>query len=128
MSAVDAVTAPGRLRILVVDDNIDQVRSMAYLLRDLGYQVDYALNGIIAADVALRTRPHIVLLDMHLGDTSGMQVARELRRNGKLLGTCIVGITGYPVSRSDALGAGFDDVLTKPVDLRELQALLARAA
>jgi DNA-binding response OmpR family regulator len=115
-----------RLRILVVDDNLDQVHTLAYLLRDLGHQVDYAINGLAGADIAQRTIPDVVLLDMCLPDTSGVHVARELRRNSRLIGTSIVGISGLPLNRAEVAGAGFDDVLTKPVDLRELRAILRR--
>ena len=115
-----------RLRILVVDDNLDQVHTMAYLLRDLGHQVDYAINGLAAADLAQRTVPDVVLLDICLPDTSGLHVARELRRNSRLVRTSIVGISGFPLNRAEAAGAGFDDLLTKPVDLRELSAILGR--
>jgi DNA-binding response OmpR family regulator len=115
-----------RLRILVVDDNLDQVHTMAYLLRDLGHLVDYAVNGLAAVNLAHRTVPDVVLLDIRLPDTSGLHIARELRRNALLVGTSIVGITGFPVSRAEAVGAGFDEMLMKPVDLRELSAFLAR--
>jgi two-component system response regulator RegA len=115
-----------RLRILVVDDNLDQVHTMAYLLRDLGHHVDFAINGLGAIDLAQRMVPDVVLLDMRLGDTTGLNIARDLRRNAQLVRTTIVGITGFPVNRSEAAGAGFDDLLRKPVDLRELTSILAR--
>jgi CheY-like chemotaxis protein len=115
-----------RLRILVVDDNLDQVHTLSFLLRDLGHQVDYAVNGISAVDLAHRTLPDVVLLDMRLPDTSGVHIAREIRRIARLVRTTIVGITGFPVNRAEAVGVGFDEMLSKPVDLRELKSILAR--
>ena len=115
-----------RLRILVIDDHLDQVHTMAYLLRDLGHHVDYAINGIVAIEIAERSKPDVILLDMRLPDTNGMSVARQLRRNAQLVNTCIIGISGYPTNRAEALAAGLDEFLTKPVDLRELRAVLDR--
>jgi DNA-binding response OmpR family regulator len=96
------------------------------LLRDLGHRVDYAVNGINAVDLAHRTVPDVVLLDIRLPDTSGLHIARDLRRNAQLVNTTIVGITGFPVNRAEAVVAGFDDMLRKPVDLRELTSILRR--
>ena len=115
-----------RLRILVIDDHLDQVHTMAYLLRDLGHHVDYAINGIVAIEIAARGKPDVILLDMRLPDSNGITVARQLRRNAQLVNTCIIGISGYPTNRAEVLAAGMDDFLTKPVDLRELRALLER--
>ena len=116
-----------RLRILVIDDHLDQVHTMAYLLRDLGHNVDYAINGIVAVEIAERSKPDVILLDMRLPDTNGMSVARQLRRNAQLVNTCIIGISGFATNRAEVLAAGLDDFLTKPVDLRELRALLERS-
>ena len=114
-----------RLRVLVVDDNIDQVRTMAYLLRDQGHHVDYAINGIVALDVAQRWKPEVVLLDIRLPDTSGLEVARRLRRNPELKNVRIVGVSASPIARDEALAAGFDDLRMKPVDPRSLEELVA---
>ena len=97
-------------------------------MRSLLREVEYATQGRTASDIAHRTRPDAVLLDMQLPDTTGAHVARELRRSAGLVKTCIVGITGFSIDRAEAQSVGFDEVLTKPVDLRELKSVLARAA
>ncbi len=113
-----------RLRVLVVDDNIDQVHTMAYLLKDLGHHVDFAINGIVALDLAQRTRPEVVILDVRLPDASGLELARQLRRNPELRTARIIGITGTPVKREEALAAGFDELLQKPLDPSRLDEIL----
>jgi len=113
-----------RLHILVVDDNIDQVRTLTYLLRDNGHLVDYAINGIVGLDIAERMKPDVVLLDIRLPDASGLEVVRRLRSSGALKGTRIVGMTAYEISREDALKAGFDELYRKPVDPRALEELV----
>ena len=120
-------TAPRRrLRILVVDDNLDQVHTMAYLLTDMGHHVDYAINGIVALELAQRTRPEVVLLDVRLPDATGLQIARQLRRYPELKDTPIVGVTGFPFDEKEALAAGLSQVLAKPVDFAMLEGLLDR--
>ena len=104
-------------RILVVDDNIDHVHSLVLLLRDMGHTVDYAINGIVALDVAKRYRPEVVLLDLGLPDGHGSNVARELRRDPQLREVRIVALTGRtdPADHQLAVAAGCDAVLMKPV-------------
>jgi len=118
--------APQRaLRIIVVDDNLDQVHTLAYLLKDRGHQVDYAINGIVALDLAQRLKPNVMLLDIGLPDASGTAVARKLRRLPGFENLFIVGITGQSISRDEAIRGGFDELLRKPIDTACLDALLA---
>ncbi len=114
------------LRVLVVDDNIDHVRTMAYLVRDSGHHVDYAINGIVALELAQRTRPDVVILDVFLPDTNGFELARELRKNPQLKEAYVVGVTGRDVERAVAMQNGFDELLHKPVHFRLIDELLSR--
>src|SRR3954463_5078228 len=121
-----AKTAPQTaLRILVVDDNLDQVHTLAYLLKDRGHHVDYAINGIVALDLAQRLKPHAILLDIGLPDAKGTTVARNLRGMPGFENLFIVGITGLPLSREEALREGLDELLRKPIDTAVLDGLLA---
>lgn len=116
------------LRVLIVDDNLDQVHAMAYLIRDMGHHPDYAINGIVALDIARRARPHVALLDIGLPDTSGFHLVREFRKDPELRAIYLLGITGLPVDRAEALTRGFDDLLQKPLDPNLLEMLLKRAS
>src|SRR5258707_5392436 len=82
-----------RRKVLVVDDNIDHVRSIALLLRSSGHTVDYAINGIVALHMAQRFKPQVVLLDLGLPDVHGAEVARQIKRDPALKGVRIVAIT-----------------------------------
>src|SRR5437660_814178 len=115
-----------RLHVLVVDDNIDQVRSLAYLVKDAGHHADYAINGYAALELAQRVKPDVVLLDVFLPDTTGFLVVRQLRRNPELKSVHVIGITGHQVDRSEALANGFDQLLTKPVRFAEIEEALTR--
>jgi len=113
-----------KLRVLVVDDNIDQVRALAWLVRDCGHHTDYAINGIVALELAQRTKPDVLLLDVFLPDTTGFELVRQLRLNPELKNLYVIGITGQHVERSEALAGGFDQLLTKPVEFRHVEAAL----
>ena len=69
-----------RLRVLVVEDNLDSVHSMAMLIQAMGHDVEFAINGFVALDLARAFRPDVVLLDIGLPDFKGDQVARKLKR------------------------------------------------
>jgi DNA-binding response OmpR family regulator len=112
------------LRVLVVDDNLDHVHTLAYLLKDRGHYVDYAINGIVALDLAQRMKPNVILLDLVLPDTNGMTVARNLRGMPGFEEVSIIGITGQTMSRDEALRGGLDELLRKPVDPAALDSFL----
>jgi CheY-like chemotaxis protein len=110
--------------VLVVDDNRDAANALADLLRELGHNVRTAYDGLTAIEMALKLRPQLVLLDIGLPEVDGYDVARRLRSRG--LTSTLVALTGYgePRHRRQALDAGFDEHITKPVDVERLDRLL----
>jgi CheY-like chemotaxis protein len=116
-----------RRRVLVVDDNIDNVRSLTLLVGVLGHHVDYAINAIVAVELAARFKPDVVILDLLLPDGHGAQVCRQIRLNPELRTTRIYGITGSvnEADRKRALEAGCNEVLRKPVSVDALERLIA---
>lgn len=117
-----AATGP----VLLVDDNVDARDGLAQLLRMRGYQVELAHDGASALDVARKSGPRAVLLDIGLPGQDGYEVARELRAEPRLQDATVIAVTGYggPDERYRAREAGFDHYLTKPVDLDVLVGLL----
>ena len=103
--------------VLVVDDNLDQVRSLALLFHTMGHHVDYAINATAAVDMAVSMKPDLIFLDLLLPDGHGANVCRELRRHSVLNGTRVFGVTasGQMLDHQLALDAGCNDVLRKPV-------------
>jgi CheY-like chemotaxis protein len=116
-------------RILVVEDNLDGVHSLVLLLRDMGHEVDYAINGYAALDMATRIRPEIVLLDLNLPGLSGFDVCRRIKANPALKGVRVIALTAYTQDeyRQRATAMGCEQYLVKPVDPRELEKLLSEA-
>src|SRR6266851_4796656 len=72
-------TTPSR-RVLIVEDNIDAGRSLAYFLRDVGHHIEHAINGYAAIAIARNLRPDIVFLDLGLPGMDGFTVARQLKQ------------------------------------------------
>ena len=122
-AAKAAVQKP--LHVLVVDDNLDQVHTLAFLLSHAGHAVDYAINATVAMDLALRLTPDVIVLDMALPDCSGLSIARKVRHTPGLEKTCLIAMTATEITREEALQAGFDEFLRKPVSFSTLEEILA---
>ena len=113
-------------RVVVIDDNYDDVRTTALYLQSMGHKVDYAVNGYAGLDVAMRFRPDVVFVDLRLPDVDGATVARRIRREPGLQRVRVFAITGS-VQQEDwdrALEAGCEQVFLKPVDPDVLIGLL----
>jgi CheY-like chemotaxis protein len=117
-----------RRRVLVVEDNLDSVHSMAVLIKEMGHEVQFAINGFAAIDVARKFRPEVVLLDIGLPDFDGDDIARQLKWEPGLEKMRIIAITGRSGDeiRRRALDAGCEGFCVKPLDPATLEELLAK--
>lgn len=115
-------------RVLVVEDNLDGARMLATLIRTMGHEVDYAINGYAAIALAVKFKPEIVFLDLALPDISGWAVARALRAKPGLQNIRIYAVTGqYGEAASErSLAAGCDRHLVKPLAPEVISQLLER--
>jgi CheY-like chemotaxis protein len=114
-------------RILVVDDNQDSADSLTILLCLAGHDVVTVYDGQAGLDAAQSFRPEIVLLDIGLPGLDGYEVARRLRQQGDTYQALIIAITGYGKEQDRHLSqqSGFNAHLVKPIDLDELQEIVA---
>jgi DNA-binding response OmpR family regulator len=113
-------------RVLVVEDDIDSARSLTWILRDMGHDVEYAINGYVAVDIAQQMRPQFVLLDLALPGMNGFEVCKRLRRMAALEGVRIIAISAYAQDeyRQRSKEAGCDAYIVKPLDPAVLELLL----
>ncbi|SNT59170.1 two-component system, OmpR family, KDP operon response regulator KdpE [Asanoa hainanensis] len=109
------------MRVLVVDDDPQIVRTLQVNLRIRGYAVDSATDGAGALRSALRIRPDLVVLDLGLPDMDGLEVLRGLRAWSPVPVVVLTGRAGND-EKVVALDAGADDYLTKPFHVEELLA------
>ena len=116
-------TKAGR-RVLVVDDNVDAAHSLAEIVELLGHAAEVAYDGPSAITKARANAPDIVLCDIGLPGMSGYEVAQALRGCG--MPVQLFAVSGYaqPEDVKNALAAGFDGHVAKPVDFEEIERLL----
>jgi PAS domain S-box-containing protein len=124
----EQAVAPAGCRILVVDDNRDAADTLAMLLRMMGHEVHTAHDGLEAVGSASVFQPDVVLLDIGLPKLNGYEVARRLREQPGGGEVILIALTGWgqEEDRRRSREVGFDHHLTKPVELDELQRLLAQ--
>jgi CheY-like chemotaxis protein len=117
---------PGAKRVLVVDDDSDQLMVLVTNLRYGGYSVQMAYNGLEGLKLATLWRPDFVLLDIGLPDLNGYEVARRLRAESETKSTRLIAVTahGFESDVAQAREAGFDDHITKPVEFSQLLLLM----
>jgi PAS domain S-box-containing protein len=118
--------APAGLRVLVVDDNVDAADSLATMLKLNGHELRVAYDGPGTLAIAQTFRPQVVLLDLGLPGMDGYEVARRLRENPEMKGTCLAAVTGWgqPEDRQKSKEMGFDRHLVKPVNASLLAQLM----
>ncbi|MRW84848.1 response regulator [Pseudoduganella sp. FT26W] len=121
-----SATTEGGLSILVVDDNEDAARALGEGLELLGHTVTVVFSAPAALATALQLRPQVGLLDIGLPGMDGYELAMRLREQSGAEGLRLFAVTGYgqEADRRQAREAGFEQHLTKPVSLNQLDALL----
>ncbi|MFT3774657.1 MAG: ATP-binding protein [Minicystis sp.] len=119
--------SPRRLRVLVVDDNVDAAITLADLVRAQGHDVRIAHDGHEALAAAGEQRPELVFLDIGLPGMDGYEVARRLR---DAVPARLVALTGYgqEADRRRAAEAGFAQHLVKPAQPDAVIGLLKATA
>lgn len=117
---------PGR-RILVVDDHVDAAELLAELLEHLGHETRVAFDGPSALEIVRTFHPDLALLDIGLPRMDGYELARRLRELPSLRQTRLVALTGFggPADREGSAAAGFDAHLVKPIEISQLESLIA---
>jgi DNA-binding response OmpR family regulator len=129
-STVDADPSGLRraLRVLIVEDDADTVRSLMLLLRSEGYETTGVGSAKAMWNALQSWEPDVVLLDIGLPDASGYQIARELRRRfgEEAEKPLLVAVTAWNKGSDKVLAqiAGFDYHLGKPYDPNHLLSIL----
>lgn len=130
-----ASTAPGaealapvrRLRVLVVDDNVDAADSLAILLQASGHDTRVAYGGQQALQAAQAFQPEAIFCDLGMPGMGGFELASRLRQDARFDDTALIAVTGWGTEddKRRTQRAGFDFHLTKPAGPDNLQAILA---
>jgi CheY-like chemotaxis protein len=105
-------------KILIIEDNEQNMYLTTYLLEQHGYTVAQARDGYEGIELAGQTQPTLILLDIQLPIMDGFAVVQELRRNPDLNRVPVVAITSHAMvgDRERILAAGCDGYIEKPID------------
>ena len=103
--------------ILIIDDEQDILDILAYNLEKEGFEVTTSLDGVKGIELAKKILPDLIILDVMMPDTDGIEVCETLRKLPELSHTSICFLTarGEDYSQIAGLDAGADDYITKPV-------------
>jgi len=122
------MTRRAKSLFLLVEDFDDSRFMMRRLLESADYRVVEATDGEEAVRLALQKRPQIILMDLSLPKLDGLAATRRIRKQTGFEKIPIVAVSAHdsPESRSEALAAGCDDYVTKPIDFDELHDIVER--
>ncbi|GAP22640.1 response regulator [Leptolinea tardivitalis] len=105
-------------KILVIEDNEQNLYLVTFILEKNGFDVIQARSGDEGVKLAGQSKPDLILLDIQLPVMDGYTVARELRKMPSLASIPIVAVTSFamPGDRENALAAGCTGYIEKPID------------
>ena len=110
------------MRITVVEDNVSLAKGIAYRLEDAGHAVDVLHDGSDAAAFLKGDMSDMIILDINLPGTDGLQILSELRGRGDQRPVVLLTARAKTEDRVLGLDAGADDYLIKPFEMAELEA------
>jgi CheY-like chemotaxis protein len=116
------------IHVLLVEDNPDNLDMMKFLLERAGYRVSTANTGLEALASMRQDRPDVVLMDLSMPEMDGWTAAQEIRKDPALANTPLIAVTAHtlPGDRRHTLEAGFDNYISKPINVRMFDILVAK--
>ncbi len=113
--------------VLIVDDNLVNLKLARVLLQAEGYDVRTATDAEEAMAAIETFRPRLVLMDLQLPGMDGFELTRKLKADPRTRDTVVLAVTAYAMKGDEgrALDAGCDAYVAKPIDTRKLPALVA---
>jgi CheY-like chemotaxis protein len=115
-------------KILIVEDNPQNMRLIEMALSAERYTLLEATNGEEALEIAKKERPDLIIMDVQLPKMSGLEVTKKLREIPEFNRTPIIAVTAYAMKGDEekALDAGCNTYLSKPIRARDLPNLIAK--
>lgn len=111
--------------ILIVEDYVDTRTMMRFLLQGYGYEILEAANGQEAVEVTKQSQPNLILMDISMPVMDGLEATRIIRKMDGCGTIPIIAVTAYGNSYyRQALEAGCDDLINKPLDFTNLEPIL----
>ena len=117
-------------KILVVEDNEDNREIFVFRLQQLDFEVLVASNGKEALEIASRSKPDLIFMDLRMPVMDGWEATRALRQTEWGRDLPVIAVTAHAMKeeREKALNAGCDEFILKPVDYSIIQRTIQRLA
>ena len=114
--------------VLLVEDTEDNRFMMRRLLEMTGYRVVEAMNGEEAVKLARAEMPQLILMDLSLPVIDGLAATRLIRKLPEFEVTPIIAVSAHDTSdfQAEAIQAGCNRYITKPIDFNELEELIGQ--
>lgn len=115
-------------KVLIVEDNPQNMKLLSMLLRAKDYTLLKAYDGEEALAMAIREQPDLIVMDMQLPKMSGLEVTKQLRQMPVFGHTPIIALTAYAMrgDKEQFMEAGCNAYLSKPISTRELPVIIDR--
>jgi DNA-binding response OmpR family regulator len=112
-------------KVLVVEDHHDTSFLLCRLLKMEGYEVEHAIDGMVGFSTATTAHPDLIVTDIQMPRMDGIEMIKRIRKSRPISGTPIIVISAYGKRLiSDAIEAGADAYIEKPIDLDNLLATI----
>ena len=121
-------------KVLVIEDNRDNMRLITYALKRHGYEVIAAETGVRGVELAVNEQPRFIIMDINLPDIDGLEATKRIRQSPADGSIPIIAITSYAMAgdMDNMLAAGCTGYFEKPIDpltiVDKIHEVLARSA
>ncbi|MDR3573207.1 MAG: response regulator [Anaerolineaceae bacterium] len=108
--------------ILVIEDNLDNLELVSFLLERGGFQIIKATDGRSGLEIARSTQPDLILMDLTIPEIDGWHLAQQLKQDPATVNIPLLAMTAHilPGDRKKAMDSGCDGYITKPLDIPNL--------
>jgi CheY-like chemotaxis protein len=114
------------LNILVAEDNAINQKVAKTLFKNLGYEVDFAKNGLEVIEMEGKKKYDIIFMDIMMPEMDGIQATQELRKKGIEIPIIAMTANIAKDERSNAINSGMNDYVTKPVRIDTVKKILIK--
>jgi signal transduction histidine kinase len=127
-SEVSSISFDKKNKVLLVDDNEENLLLVQILLQEFGLKPILARNGLEAIEKVKEFSPDLILMDIQMPEMDGLQATKQLRKSDDFKNKPIVGLSAHALKEheEEAFKVGMNDYLTKPLDSRKLEEILIK--
>ena len=114
--------------ILLLEDDLENAQMMQIYLEKLGYRVTWVKNAAEVWQFLAQVSPAVILMDIQLADSNGLELVQQLRQNQQYQEIPLIAQTAMAMKgdRENCLNAGVNDYISKPIDLSQLEKIIAK--